>query len=215
MKIQTSQGDVIIDILDKETNIGLRISGGTDSSLLLYLIAIFKRDYRPDIKIFPMTVVNPFKPYQELYSRRVIDKVVELTGVEIEDLFVSYPDIKDKTKFMESQNNARQEWLDTIKLDTHLMGETKNPSEEENENFVYTGPGRDLTRDGLNFDHLKKRPFRNIDKKGIAEIYEKFGLTDILFPITRSCEDHTIDFSKHCGICWFCEERKWGFGRYE
>jgi tRNA(Ile)-lysidine synthase TilS/MesJ len=86
MRITTSQGEVVINILDTETNIGLRMSGGADSSILLYLLAIFKRDYRPDINIFPMTVVNPFKPYHEIYSQRVIDKITELTGIKIENL---------------------------------------------------------------------------------------------------------------------------------
>jgi 7-cyano-7-deazaguanine synthase in queuosine biosynthesis len=34
-----------------------------------------------------------------------------------------------------------------------------------------------------------------------------------IFPITRSCESWTNDFSKHCGECWWCKEREWGFGR--
>jgi 7-cyano-7-deazaguanine synthase in queuosine biosynthesis len=107
-----------------------------------------------------------------------------------------------------------------------MIGETKNPPEDEETKFVYHGEGRDLSRDGIvasdavvvwkhhRTNMLKMRPFRNIDKKGIAELYEKFGLLDTLFPITRSCELTTTDFSEHCGTCWFCEERKWGFGRY-
>ena len=53
----------------------------------------------------------------------------------------------------------------------------------------------------------------NIDKKGVAELYDYFGLMDTLFPLTRSCEDWTDDFSAHCGKCWFCLERLWGFGK--
>ena len=64
-------------------------------------------------------------------------------------------------------------------------------------------------------------PLINIDKQGVKELYEKFGLLDTLYPLTRSCESFTDDFSKHCGeykdeqdVCWFCKERYWGFGRY-
>jgi hypothetical protein len=227
MRIATSQGDVVIDILDSEINIGLRISGGADSSMLLYLMAIFKRDYRPDINLFPMTVVNPFKPYQEIYSQQVINKVTELTGVKIENLFVARPVLEDQTQFGLIQKDITKNWRKTIKLDFHMIGETKNPPEEEDAKFVYAGSGRDPRRDGLvdhdvfvivndyiKFKLLRMRPFRNIDKKGVAELYEKFGVTDTIFPITRSCEIHTLDFSKHCDRCWFCFERKWGFGRY-
>lgn len=229
MRIATSQGDVVIDVLDSEINIGLRISGGTDSSMLLYLMAIFKRDYRPDINLFPMTVVNPFKPYQEIYSQQVINKVTELTGVKIENLFAVCPTLEDKDQFGLMQKHATKKWWTTVKLDFHMIGETKNPPSEDNAKFVYDdGGGPDPRRDGLvdqdavviltdhlKFRLLKMRPFRNIDKKGVAELYEKFGITNTLFPITRSCEKHTTNFSKHCEECWFCKEREWGFGRYE
>jgi 7-cyano-7-deazaguanine synthase in queuosine biosynthesis len=58
------------------------------------------------------------------------------------------------------------------------------------------------------------RPFANLDKKGIAELYEHFNLMDTLFPITKSCEAKTYDWTTpHCGTCWWCHERQWGFGR--
>jgi len=219
MRIETSQGDVVIDILDKETKIGVRISGGVDSTMVLYLMAIFKRDYRPDIKILPMTVVNPFKPYQEIFSNRVIDKVKELTGVEIGELDAFFPTLEDRTKFGEAQIDRLRIWYRVRRLDTHVMGETKNPPLDVDAQFQFSGAGREPKRDefvtGDDIILLKTRPFRNIDKQGVAELYEKFGLTDTLFPITRSCEKHTTDFTAHCEECWFCEERKWGFGRYE
>ena len=56
-------------------------------------------------------------------------------------------------------------------------------------------------------------PLINQDKKGVADLYRHFGVLDSLFPLTRSCEDWTDDFSDHCGVCWFCLERQWGFGR--
>jgi len=54
----------------------------------------------------------------------------------------------------------------------------------------------------------------NVDKKGVHEHYVRLGVLEELFPLTRSCEIHTTDFSEHCGECWFCKERLWGFGRY-
>jgi 7-cyano-7-deazaguanine synthase in queuosine biosynthesis len=59
-----------------------------------------------------------------------------------------------------------------------------------------------------------RRPLINIDKRGVAEHYTRLGVLEELFPVTRSCEEITTDFSKHCEVCWFCAERHWGFGRY-
>jgi len=58
-------------------------------------------------------------------------------------------------------------------------------------------------------------PFSNVDKKAIAELYEHYNLIDTLFPMTRSCEAETNYFSKHCGKCWWCGEREYGFGRLQ
>lgn len=57
-----------------------------------------------------------------------------------------------------------------------------------------------------------KRPYYNMDKKGIAKMYEDEGLMDTLFPCTRSCESDT-QMTGHCGQCWWCEERMWAFGK--
>ena len=59
------------------------------------------------------------------------------------------------------------------------------------------------------------RPFFNIDKKQIKNMYDELGLTETLFPITRSCDNPKVKIG-HCnGKCWWCEERKWAFGTYE
>ena len=63
-------------------------------------------------------------------------------------------------------------------------------------------PGEKL-RSTKNGDNTSFKPLVNIDKKGVAELYEILGVTDTLFPLTRSCEDFTDDFSKHCEECWF------------
>ena len=53
------------------------------------------------------------------------------------------------------------------------------------------------------------RPFFNLDKRQIAELYKQHNLLDTLFPLTVSC----ITEITHCGECWFCKERIWGFGK--
>jgi 7-cyano-7-deazaguanine synthase in queuosine biosynthesis len=55
-------------------------------------------------------------------------------------------------------------------------------------------------------------PWWNRDKKFVAGVYRELNLTDVLFPLTRSCEDIQLR-SGHCGKCWWCEERQWAFGR--
>ena len=64
-------------------------------------------------------------------------------------------------------------------------------------------------------DFIKKlSPLKifNFDKKELAQIYKEYDLLDTLFPVTRSCEGWQ-NITGHCGKCWWCEERMWGFGK--
>ena len=65
-------------------------------------------------------------------------------------------------------------------------------------------------------------PWANTNKKGIAKMYRDENIIDSLLPVTRSCEwDPTCDYYDvigtvdpylgHCGECWWCKEREWGF----
>jgi hypothetical protein len=65
-------------------------------------------------------------------------------------------------------------------------------------------------------------PWANTNKKGIAKMYRDENIIDSLLPVTRSCEwDPTCDYYdvigttdpglEHCGECWWCKEKEWGF----
>jgi len=229
MIIPTSQGDVVIDItvLNKPpynevvNNVGVRLSGGADSAILAYMLAIYKRDYRPHINLHPITCVNDKKPYQEIFAKNVIKKITELTGVEFGEHFVK--DISGDD-YVGNQRKFVEELYSRKKLDIHFMGETMNPplGIEEEEGWFFDGGGRDTSRDGLGQVHTPVciyRPLRNINKRGTKELYDYFKVLDTLYPITRSCEmqldsRYFQSFDVHCDRCWFCLERKWGFGRY-
>lgn len=229
MIVPISQGDIIIDItvmntppFDRVINkVGIRLSGGADSAILAYMLAIYKRDYRPHLTLHPVTCVNDQKPYQEIFAKNVVKKITELTGVEFGEHFVK--EISGN-EYVRNQSLFTNELYSQKKLDIHFMGETMNPpvEVEQEENWVFQGGGRDLSRDGLGDVYkpiVAYRPLRNINKKGTKELYDYFGVLESLFPITRSCEmqiDNRLfqSFEVHCDICWFCLERKWGFGRY-
>ena len=222
MTVTTSQGDVVIDIttfgtpphLELVKRVGIRISGGADSAILAYMLAVYKRDYKPNMSIHPITCINDRKPYQEVFAKQVLAKITELTGVEFDEHFVENV---DGGRYREDQGIFQESLYKAKKINIHFMGETLNPPIGVEVDWKFAGDGRDPTRDEKGQTHVPiviYKPFRNIDKKAIAELYQHYGVLDTLFPLTRSCEIHTFDFSNHCGGCWFCLERKWGFGRY-
>jgi 7-cyano-7-deazaguanine synthase in queuosine biosynthesis len=222
MTVKNSQEDIVIDITEfgalrwEETvnRVGIRISGGADSAILAYMLAVYKRDYRPHLALHPITCINDQKPYQEIFAKQVLSKITELTGVEFDEHFVENV---NGDRYREDQGVFQENLYKEKKIDIHYMGETMNPPIEVEADWKFKGGGRDNSRDEkseIRDSVTIRKPFRNLDKKGIAELYQHFGVMDTLFPLTRSCEIHTLDFSNHCDQCWFCLERKWGFGRY-
>jgi hypothetical protein len=112
-----------------------------------------------------------------------------------------------------------------------FSGITTNPPREVQETFqwgiledVESKRGSHLIKDtvryfvesenSVEYEFLEYKPFFNITKKNIAELYQEHGLLDSLFPLTRSCEDRNF-LQGHCGKCWWCEERLWAFERLE
>ena len=61
------------------------------------------------------------------------------------------------------------------------------------------------------------QPWTNWHKQDLAELYNNLAIMDTLFPLTRSCEGMGSEIlaRKHCGECWWCQERLWGFGRLQ
>ena len=57
---------------------------------------------------------------------------------------------------------------------------------------------------------LSETPYSKLTKRDIALKYYEYGIHNKLFPLTFSC---IVNTDVHCGKCWWCQERLWGFGR--
>lgn len=217
----TRQGDVTIDIPDwnnnkkcKNINVGMRISGGADSAILAYMLALYVRDFKPHLKIHPITCEHPGKPYQIIFAKRVIEKIEELTGVifqEHQTLIIPGTGV-----YADEQRVLLDRLYETNSIDCHIMGETLNPPISEMEKW--TDPDmpteRNIPEPIADLNGKRFRPLRQSHKKSVYDLYCHFGVLDTLFPVTRSCEAYTTNFESHCETCSFCQERLWGFGRF-
>lgn len=210
MIIKHSQQDIIIDMPLHIKDIALKISGGADSAILSYILAMYKKDFRPDLNIHTITSISSLKPYQDIFSNKVLAKVESLIGKTFNNRFVH---TVDSNNYIEDQFNFAQQLVKDKKTQLIFVGCTKNPTDKLD--TICDAP---TGRDGINMpisEGTSRMPFANINKKGIYEIYLTLGVLEEIFPLTRSCEEFpTLDFSKHCEKCWFCAERLWGFGRY-
>ena len=205
---------------------GINVSGGADSAILLYLTMKYSTENL--INIF--TLGNNQRYRRNVHaSTAVVERCIQLTGNTNIKHHIHYADIQN----YESLNEMLTYHRNNSEIDVMLGGVTQNPPTEVTDNFELK-----VTEDERSPENTRDpiirvgdkivgfKPFVNSDKKVIAELYEKYDLMETLFPITRSCEfDPTNEFFHnrkivdpgmgHCGRCWWCEERKWAFGRLE
>lgn len=233
IEISTKQKNFVFDFDHDIKDVGIKMSGGTDSTILAYILALYKKNFRPDFNLHVISMDHPLKPFQVKFAKQAMSWIEQklnlkfathTTGTGTES--GHYAD----EQFVLVERSYREN-----NLYGHFMGQTTNPIDyHENETLVkewsWRSEERDIEMQGKlddtefvskEYDEFTQNgiqyrghyPLLFVDKKCVAELYNHFGLTDTLFPLTRSCEDITHDFSHHCGKCWWCAERQYGFGR--
>jgi tRNA(Ile)-lysidine synthase TilS/MesJ len=202
--------DVSIPLFDSK--VGLSMSGGADSSLLLYILLSNKKE---TLEVF--TLASDLKGRTSAkIAANVIDKCIELTGNNKVNHHVVYVDMQNDEELF----RLPHEMLSENKISMMYTAITANPPKEIADNFLTPIENSEhAKRDPAVYRPIINgnvcRPFFNIDKIKIAEMYESLGLLYTLFPLSRSCElkNPPSNFLGHCDNCWWCKERFWGFKR--
>lgn len=195
-----------------EGNVGVCVSGGADSAILLYLIMKFAT--KP-ITIF--TIASQQKQLTTAHvAMNVISKCAELTGNYNFVHLVDYvPAQTRENVFIRPEQFLAKEMVDVI-----YTGVTKNPPDEVCNTFINETPETEDRDPNVVRDTVRGKwitPWTNLNKADIYDLYVANDLVTTLFPFTRSCEwipdmvDVADPKSGHCGKCWWCEERNWGF----
>ena len=201
---------VDIDIADG--NIGASISGGADSAILAYILAKYAPGH---LKFYSFVSTHKYRR-AEKYSTQVVNKVIELTN----NTNISH----HKGIFETQSHNKLMTFLMTEvvtkKVDIMYLAVTETPPievldtfNEKMQRLIFDIRDPGTIKDVYTRNRMEYNPFRNINKSKIKDIYEELGVLDTLYPTTFSCES-MLDVQEHCGKCWWCEERKWAFGRY-
>lgn len=227
-------------IPEQYKKIAINLSGGADSSILLYMIAKFLQDHnRTDTTVSVLSCANDLKHrWNPRKAADVINFVIDdLKFMQLDMHYSYYRDFQNEAYFHDVEKKLAQ----AGDVDLFVSGITANP---------YVGETATNARDEviqLEDGMLDKRnardnqiwytgnkahywtPFINVDKRFVAAMYDQYGVRDNLFPITRSCEaipdrdennnpvygKYDADFEKKpCGRCWWCLERKWAFGEF-
>lgn len=226
MLIKTSQGDIEFNLPANYKNVGIRLSGGCDSAIIGYLLGKYVKEERPDLSLIAISLDVKGKEYQIDIAKKVIKFIEDEFDIKFKNHFTGL--IEDQRISGKMQTELCGQLLNTREIDCYYTGLTRNPPDDELQKFavnIFDIPKEESTlhrsHDGTKPTVVENRyfPLTNIDKKGVAELYEQFNLLDRLFPLTKSCENFSPDslsaVNLHCEtLCWQCCERHWGFGRF-
>ena len=220
---------------DAKRKIFLNLSGGTDSSMLLwqYLKYFRERNIFPK-KITALTGVDMHRPTSEWNATEIFLAISEQFPEQnlYQEIFRYYKEGEKRKYHIEYENILRDQRNYTVTIHgktanppeenqkqiSGMWEDISRPSEREHTNLNKADMFR-ITKEGkINSYYLS--PWNRIDKKFIAGLYdqEKF-MKDNIFQITASCISNnpkdTEYWSKPCKKCWWCKEKYWAFGCYD
>jgi hypothetical protein len=237
-------------INDNWKRIGVRLSGGADSSILYYAICNHFKD-RPDVEIYPLTMDTHYKWWYSRGAKIVIDRVAELTGkhpkehvVHYYPHFTEYEFRNNTQRYVDGVDELQRLAILKYNLDAIYIGLTVNPPIADMKAYFNKNEhgldveramefinSRDCTRDiqeerevmtvhyDVGDDEITAQqiiPFANADKSAVKQMYDHYNMIEDLYSVTYSCEEVPTNKTQplvHCGHCFFCLERWWGFGR--
>lgn len=206
----------IIDNIDiHQGPLGLALSGGADSAILAYIL-LTNTTYRINLYSF---ISEGKKHFQEPTVNRLVQKLTSLTGnnnIEHYPIYIQ----QQKPLLIHAMMKS---FIQQHSLNIMYTGMTKFPEDTVIDQFSddirLSDPygysqRRNDRQHSVYFDQNFYRPFANNDKTYIKDLYKKYNLEHDLFVYTRSCETPESP-DKHCGKCFWCEERHWAFGYLE
>ncbi len=230
---------ILINPLHK--NIAIRLSGGPDSSIIYYALCNFFKD-NADVNLYPYTLSTPLRPHSGKKAKHVIEIVGKLTGryaTKHYELFNSKHNIDNNVdsnsyEYTNGQEELEQTVINECNLDSiytglsincpivDLSAMVENNNKYKNERRLAL-TYRDETRDAPFTSTIENAygitmymPFAHSDKRTVFNLYKYYNLLDTLYPITWSCENNdqiTQEDPVHCGVCYFCLERLYAFGK--
>lgn len=236
--------DKTIDFFEQDVSNFNRIcvssSIGTDSTILLYLTAL----YLPEKKIIPYCIIESQFPKQKENLFKIVNYIrSKLPNKNLTEPMLDYVDYNSydsewrlkaidnpghfppKLKGHEGQaKTLAKKYLETERLengdiDYIVGGTTSNPPIEILKEIGCEYEEERSTRVEPIIGRNWYLPFNHINKKYIAELWKQYDLMEI-FNLTLSCincplyEDwYSRDIP--CKKCYFCSEKKWAFGMYD
>jgi hypothetical protein len=187
---------VLIELPEEKKRIGVMLSGGADSALLLYMIAKEQFLHNTDHDIIPLTIAR--SDGAVLYSPGIVNYVNKFFGMNIpQPVQIGKPDLphKDVVRLGVVAAFAKH------KLDYVYLGETQLPPDPVL--GVYPVRSQQSPHQQVIL------PFVDLYKTHVIDMYYTLRQEELL-KLTHSCTERTV---WRCDECFNCSERAWAFNK--
>jgi hypothetical protein len=178
-------------ILQNNKKIGLFVSGGLDSGLLIYLVHALREELKTNNEFKVYTVDRPNNSL--VRTQNILDWINDKFGISYTINKVGTDKVHHTLQVISGLREASDDDIEVF-----VLGDTKNPKEIE------MGPRRQSMK-------LARyaQPWIELTKDYVVQEAIDCDLIDLM-KIAYSCE--TPD-DKVCGECWHCKERAWAFDK--
>ena len=186
-----------VDIVFPEgkTKIGVMLSGGADSAILLYLLCLERKLGRTNQEIIPFTVARPDGAWN--YVQPIVNWVKEKLDIDLPDpLKVGDPTLHHSQQGRSGERQARAEYG----IEHIFYGSQAHPDRS-----VIELPGEYPNRPASIELPGTTCPFALVDKRHTLSLYDVFDVWPLI-ELTHSC---TAQTEGRCGECYNCKEREW------
>ena len=175
--------------------IGIMLSGGADSAILLYMLALERKMEGSDQELVTFTVARPDGAWN--YVGAIVDKINAMLAIDLpQPIQVGDPSLHHSKQGRSGEIEARSKY----NIDHFYYGSQQHPPREMIElPGIYPNRPDSIELPGTTI------PFALVDKRhtlGLFEVFQAWPLIEL----THSC---TAQTEGRCGECYNCKEREW------
>jgi len=214
-------------------NVIIRLSGGADSAILLYMICDTYEKAETQLNLWPITVIHGVRNWQSYHAQQVLDYMMEkfpdVNWKTHEVIKCMNPGGKPNNKNANNYVDDQESLIDKVVAEyagsaAVFNGVTANPPEEIGQKYwgsskVFGKKVWDVRekhrdwkfiadRKPIEDDSARKlvhvNPFIQHHKGHVAKLYYDYGLIDDLLPLTRSCEGWDYMTANYSKTCGEC-----------
>jgi hypothetical protein len=198
---KSDKQEIKIELPPQHQRIGVMVSGGADSAILLYILALERKLSSSDHELIPITVPRTDGAWD--YAGPIVDFVNKLLDINLpQPIMVGDPTLHHSDQTNSGERDARRKH----NIQHIFYGSQKHPPVPMPGEY----PGRPDRIEYTNNAGIVTTtcPFALLDKRHTLDLY---GIFDVwpLIELTHSC---TAQTEGRCGECYNCKEREWAFG---